>query len=82
MISSPNATPFPLGRKQRKSTREKGRQYKDATLRNKFTQTVSVITYNTISIQTMTHHCTCLGSTLGKRTTLVNHILRDQNKKP
>ena len=62
MISLPNATQFPLGRKQPKSTREKGTQYKDATTRNKFAQTVSVITYNTISIQTMTHHCTCLES--------------------
>ena len=45
-----------------KSTREKGTQYKDATIRNKFTQTVNVITYNTISIQTMPHPCTCLES--------------------
>ena len=39
MISSPNETPFPLGRKQpNKSTREKGTQCKDATTGNKFTQ--------------------------------------------
>ena len=63
MISSPNVTPFPLGRKQpKKSTREKGTQYEDATIRNKFTQTVNVITYNTISTQTMPHPCTCLES--------------------
>ena len=41
----------------KKSTRER-----DATIRNKFTQTVNVITYNTISIQTMPHPCTCLES--------------------
>ena len=46
----------------KKSTREKGAQYKDATIRNKFTQTVNVITYNTISIKTMPHPCTCLES--------------------
>ena len=80
MISSPNATTFPLGRKQRKSTREKGRQYKDATLRNKFTQTVSVITYNMISIQTM--HIIALVWNQAKRATLVNHVLREQIKKP
>ena len=45
-----------------KSTREKGTQYKDATIRNKFTQTVNIITYNTISIQTMPHPCTCVES--------------------
>ena len=46
----------------KKSTREKGTQYKEATIRNKFTQTINVITYNTISIQTMPHPCTCLES--------------------
>ena len=46
----------------KKSTREKGTQYKDATIRSKFTQTVSVITYNAINIQTMPHPCTCLES--------------------
>ena len=72
MISSPNVTPFPLGRKQPKSTREKGTQYKDATIRDKFTQTIIVITYNTISIQTMPHPCTCLESR--KNTTLVESL--------
>ena len=62
MISSPNATPFPLRRKQPKSTREKGSHYKDATIRKKFTQAVNVITYNTISIQTMPHPCICFES--------------------
>ena len=80
MISLPNATQFPLGRKQPKSTTEKRTQYKDATIRNKFAQTVSVITYNTISIQTMT--IIALVWNQGKRTTLVNHVLREQNKKP
>ena len=42
--------------------REKGTQYKDATIRIKFTQTVNVIIYNTINIQTMPHLCTCLES--------------------
>ena len=46
----------------KKSTREKGTQYQDATIRNKFTQTVNIITYNTISIKTMSHPCTCLES--------------------
>ena len=45
-----------------KSTREKGTQYKDATIRNKFTHTVNVITYNTRNMQTMPHPCTCLES--------------------
>ena len=46
----------------KKSIREKGTQNEDVTIRNKFTQTVNVITYNTISIQTMSHPCTCLES--------------------
>ena len=46
----------------KKSTREKETQYKDATIRNKFTRTVNVITYNTISIKTMPHPYTCLES--------------------
>ena len=46
----------------KKSTREKGTQYKDATIRNKFSQTVNVITYNAISTQTVPHPCTCLES--------------------
>ena len=45
-----------------KSTREKGTQYEDATIRNKFTHTVNVITYNTRSMQTMPYPCTCLES--------------------
>ena len=45
-----------------KITREKGTQYKDATIRSKFTQTVNIITYNMISIQTMPHPCTCVES--------------------
>ena len=49
----------------KKSTREKGTQYKDATIRNNFTQTVSVITCKTISTQTMPHPCTCSGAHLG-----------------
>ena len=51
----------------KKSTREKGTQYKDATIRNRksFTQTVSVITCKTISTQTMPHPCTCSGAHLG-----------------
>ena len=63
MISFSNATPFPLERKQSKNVlREKGAKYKDATIRNKFTQTANVITYNTISTETMPHPCTCLES--------------------
>ena len=46
----------------KKGTREYGTQYQDATIRNKFTQTVNIITYNTISIQTMWYPCTCLES--------------------
>ena len=46
----------------KKSKREKGTQYKDTTISNKFTHTVNVITYNTISIQTMPHPYTCLES--------------------
>ena len=34
----------------KKSTREKETHYKDASIRNKFTQTIIFITYNTISI--------------------------------
>ena len=45
-----------------KSTREKETQHKDASIRNKFTQTVIVTTYSTISIQTMSHPCTYLES--------------------
>ena len=44
----------------KKSTRVKGTQYKDATIKNKFTQTVNVITYNTISAQLIPHPRTCL----------------------
>ena len=33
----------------KKSTREKGTQYKETTIRNKFTPTVTFITYNMIS---------------------------------
>ena len=63
MISFSNATPFPLERKQpKKVLREKGTQYKDATTRNKFTQTANVITCNTISTETIPHPCTCLES--------------------
>ena len=46
----------------KKSTREKGTQYKDTTIKNKFTQTVNVITYNTINIQTIPNPCTYLES--------------------
>ena len=46
----------------KKSTREKGTQYQGANIRNKITQTVNIITYNTKSIQTMSHPCTCLES--------------------
>ena len=62
MISSRNVTPFPFGGKRPKKVQEKKEQYKDATIRNKFTQIVNVITYNTITIQTMPHPCTCLES--------------------
>ena len=54
--------PFHWDAKNQKSTREKGTQYKDGTIKNKFTPTVNVITYNTISIQTMPYPCTCLES--------------------
>ena len=62
----------------KKSTREKGTQYQDATIRNKFTQTVNIITYNTISIQC---HILALDWNQGKRTTLASQVLREQNKK-
>ena len=63
MISSPKCDTLSIGMQTTKeSTREKGTQYKDATISNKFTQTVIVTTYNTISIQTMPHPCTCLES--------------------
>ena len=54
--------PFNWDANNQKSTREKGTQYKDATIRNKFTQTLKVMTYYTISTQTMPHPCTCLES--------------------
>ena len=52
----------------KKSTREKGTQYQDATIRNKFTHTD-----NTISIQ-----CRILALVWnqGKRTTLASQVLR------
>ena len=46
----------------KKSARGKGPQYKDASIRNKFTQTINVITYKTTSTQTMPQSCTCLES--------------------
>ena len=57
----------------KKSTREKGTQYQDATIRNKFTHTD-----NTISIQ-----CRILALVWnqGKRTTLASQVLREQNEK-
>ena len=59
----PKCDTFSIGTQTtKKGTREKGAQYKDATIRNKFTQTVIIATYNTISIQTMPHPCTCLES--------------------
>ena len=62
----------------KKSTREKGTQYKDATIRNKFTHIVNVITYNTRSMQ-----CRILALVWnqGKRTTSVSQLLREQNEK-
>ena len=61
----------------KKSTSEKRAQYKDAAIRYKFTQTVNVITYNTIDKHTNNAHpCTCLES---KKK--VNQVLREQNKK-
>ena len=62
-----------------KSTRKKGAQYKGATIMNKFTQTVNVITYNTISIKTMPHPCTCLESR--KKSNISCQVLREQNEK-
>ena len=46
----------------KKSTGKKGTQCKDVTIRNKFTQTINVIIYNMISIQTMPHPCIWLES--------------------
>ena len=63
----------------KKSTCEKGTQYKDATIRNKFTQTVNVITYNTISIPTMPCPCTCLESR--KKDNISKPGIREQNDK-
>ena len=37
----------------KKNTKDKVAQYKDITIRNKFTQTVNMIASNTISTQTM-----------------------------
>ena len=45
---------------------------------NKFTQTVNVITYNTISIKTMPHPCTCLESR--KKNNISCQVLREQNE--
>ena len=36
--------PFHWDTNNQKNTREKGTQYSDATIRNKFTQTVNIIT--------------------------------------
>ena len=59
----PKCDTFSIGTQTtKKSTRKKGTQYKDASIRNKFTQTIIVTTYNTISIETMPHPCTCLES--------------------
>ena len=58
----PKCNTLYIGTKATKKVQEKKEQYKDATIRNKFTQTVNIITYNTISIQTMPHPCTCVES--------------------
>ena len=59
----PKSDTFSIGTQTaKKSTSEKGTQYKDTTIKNKFTQAVNVITYHTINIQTMPHPCTCLES--------------------
>ena len=81
IICSQNVTPFPLGHKQPKKVREKKEtQYKDATISNKFTQTVNMFTYNTISEQTMPHPILIiLVWNQGKRTILGNQALREQN---
>ena len=64
----------------KKGTREKETQYKDATISNKFTQTVNMFTYNTISEQTMPHPILIiLVWNQGKRTILGNQALREQN---
>ena len=67
MICSPNVTPFPLGHKKpKKSTREKGAQYKDAIIRNKFTQTVNLTP--TIRYAHKQYHILVLVWNQGKRT--------------
>ena len=60
MICFPNATPFPLGCKQPKKVQEQ-KEHNNATIGNKFTQAVNVITCNTISTQTMPHPCRSSG---------------------
>ena len=56
----------------KKGTREKGTQYKDPIIRNKFTQSINAITYNTIGTQTMPHKILVLVWNQGKTTPLVN----------
>ena len=62
----------------KKTTWQKGTQYKNATIRNKFIQTVHVMTYNTISTQTIPRPCTFLES--GKNNKISQWVLRKQNK--
>ena len=64
----------------KKGSREKGTQYKDSTIRKKFTQAVNVITYNSISTQTMTHPCTCLES--GKNDSISKSDITSTEEKP
>ena len=76
----PKCDTFSIGiQATKKSTREKGTQFKDATIRKKFTQTVNDITYNTISQKQ--RHILEIVWNQEKMTTLVNQVLREQNKK-
>lgn len=81
IICSQNVAPFPLGHKQPKKVREKKEtQYKDATISNKFTQTVNIFTYNTISEETMPNPILIiLVWNQGKRKILGNQVFREQN---
>ena len=51
----PKCDTLSMGRKQPKNTREKGTKIKDATIRNKFTETINVIICTAISTQKVPH---------------------------
>ena len=75
----PKCDTLSMGRKQPKNTREKGTKIKDATIRNKFTETINVLICTAISTQKVTHPSNYLESKK-KKTALGNQLALEQKK--